>query len=1153
MKNRLNFLVGFIFISLFFVFSFVHTSNADIVINEIAAYEASGFEWVEIYNRGENPVDVSTWKFWEGNTNHALTLKQGNGILNPGDFAVIVQDEKKFLAQYPLITSTVFDSSWGSLSEDGEDIGLKFGAGDNDFVERFTYIATDSFSLERKDPNINDYLESNWVEHMSGNTAGQKNFGVIEEVEVDLPIEEAPQENIAPEARFTVTSSSIYLGSVITFDAKSSGDSDGEVVAYSWSFGDGNQAEGVTIEHTYTATGTFHAELTVIDNLESGSVTSTQIEVKEEAVTEPIQGEDVPIIDVSLATSAPKILLNEFLSDPSEGKEWIEIINVGTTTANLDGFTLSDGVGVIARPTTTLEAGSIFVVELSASKLNNDGDQVILKNSQGETVDSISYGIWDDGYIPDNMVAPAKGNTLARRNDDFEETTTPTKGLENIIIAPLEESESASPQANSDNNPSSVSGSTPLTGIHFSPGDIVINELLSDPGEEQQEFVELYNRTSASILLSLWKIQDGGKSNTFLDGTIAAHGFFVVEKPKGSLNNTGDLVTLHDPSDTVIDSVTYGIWEDGNIVDNASVASDPMSLSRKVDGVDSNNDTLDFVPTLTITAGEPNKIHAPERVDMITEGLAGKIFINEIFPNPTGDDSESEYIELYNSSTSTISLVGWKLGDDTLKRYTIQEKVIGPLSYAVFVRKVTDISLNNTGGDIVKLFEPSGSLVDSVEYEETAIEEQTFARKEDGMFLWTTTKTLGTKNIFASEVTTTSSSDEKEIYFEQKIVGDWSQLQISEIFPSPTKLEGSEFIEIYNDGLEFVDLSGLFLDDGDGGSKPYRIVDGTVIGPKEYKVFSSEETKLSLNNNGDSVRILYNEKDVLEEVLYTNSPESESYIQNEIGDWVWTQTITRGKENKVNTKSATTKSKTAAKKVLGKKIKTPTIVPLEKIREQEKGTLVKTTGTVVVLPEVFGTQYFYIANNLAGVQVYNNKKEFPELFVGDQVEVVGEITEASNEIRLKIANKDDIVLIASNGELSAQDVEVSTIGESFEGAFVQIEGQITEVKASNMYVDDGTSEIKVYFKGGTGIQKEDIVLGSVVRVKGIVSPISGGYQLLPRNKADIVVVSETSEILPSQDVRISKAIDLKKYMSVLLAAVIIFLAGLFVKMKKLKT
>jgi len=100
MKNHVRIFFIFAGLSLFLFFGFAHSDNTDIVINEIGAYESSGNEWVEIFNRGTESVDLIGWKFWENNTNHALTLKQGEDfILEPGEF----DDLKTALAEHGVI------------------------------------------------------------------------------------------------------------------------------------------------------------------------------------------------------------------------------------------------------------------------------------------------------------------------------------------------------------------------------------------------------------------------------------------------------------------------------------------------------------------------------------------------------------------------------------------------------------------------------------------------------------------------------------------------------------------------------------------------------------------------------------------------------------------------------------------------------------------------------------------------------------------------------------------------------------------------------------------------------------------------------------------------------------------------------------------
>ena len=49
------------------------------------------------------------------------------------------------------------------------------------------------------------------------------------------------------------------------------------------------------------------------------------------------------------------------------------------------------------------------------------------------------------------------------------------------------------------------------------------------------------------------------------------------------------------------------------------------------------------------------------------------VYINEILPNPQGDDSLDEWIELFNSNNTDVDLSGWQLQDQkgTITTYTI--------------------------------------------------------------------------------------------------------------------------------------------------------------------------------------------------------------------------------------------------------------------------------------------------------------------------------------------------------------------------------------------------------------------------------------------------------------------------------------------------
>jgi PKD repeat protein len=68
--------------------------------------------------------------------------------------------------------------------------------------------------------------------------------------------------NQAPQAEFSADCTELAC----SFDATGSSDADGELIDFSWQFGDGGSASGQTVEHTFSEEGTFTVTLTVADD-----------------------------------------------------------------------------------------------------------------------------------------------------------------------------------------------------------------------------------------------------------------------------------------------------------------------------------------------------------------------------------------------------------------------------------------------------------------------------------------------------------------------------------------------------------------------------------------------------------------------------------------------------------------------------------------------------------------------------------------------------------------------------------------------------------------------------------------------------------------------------------------------------------------------
>jgi hypothetical protein len=130
----------------------------------------------------------------------------------------------------------------------------------------------------------------------------------------------------------------------------------------------------------------------------------------------------------------------------------------------------------------------------------------------------------------------------------------------------------------------------------------------------------------------------------------------------------------------------------------------------------------------------------------------------------------------------------------------------------------------------------------------------------------------------------------------------------------------------------------------------------------------------------------------------------------------------------------------------------------------------------VVEPGVMSSQYFYIAGS-PGLQMYSYKKDFPELARGDKSENYGR---ARGNIWVKCDVKiADCRRHSSGGKKRVRIYRmllvVADIDEPYEGWLTEsVKGRVTGIKGSYVYLDDGTDEVRLYIRGGSGIDKSAI-------------------------------------------------------------------------------
>lgn len=132
------------------------------------------------------------------------------------------------------------------------------------------------------------------------------------------------------------------------------------------------------------------------------------------------------------------------------------------------------------------------------------------------------------------------------------------------------------------------------------------------------------------------------------------------------------------------------------------------------------------------------------------------------------------------------------------------------------------------------------------------------------------------------------------------------------------------------------------------------------------------------------------------------------------------------------------------------------------------------------------------------------------------VEITGTVSEASGIKRVNIKNSRAVDILATGKSPESVVLDLDNIEETMAGSLVEVSGEITEMKSAFMYVDNGTDEIKVYFKKNTKIDKQKYKEGENVRVVGILEKTKNYWQLWPRSNSDVesLGMAENSALQP---------------------------------------
>ena len=910
-------------------------------------------------------------------------------------------------------------------------------------------------------------------------------------------------------------------------------------------------------------------------------------------------------IKIAGAVAPGEVVINEIAwmgTASSSADEWIEIYNKSASAVDLTGWQMKakDGTPSIDLAG-QIEPGGYFLLErtddnsapgvaadqIYSGDLSNSGEELRLLDSNQVVIDEVLAGSgWSAGDNTTKLTMERKidlswGNSLMAggtpkalngspgdQQDKEEPTTYSTDSVINELMP----------------NPSE---SDDYEWIElYNNGATVVDLANWQIADNSKVFIINATGTFTTII----------EARGFLVIPKVVSGI--------SLNNTGgEGVTLKNPDGVMVSQTSYSesalddyVWarEEGGDYKWSTTATEGQKniITAPVENIGGSSG-----------GGGSGGTSQTEEKKSAGSSFKDKIIITEIMPNPFGiDGGKNEWIEIYNTSTEPVILDDWKIKDN-FSFYIFKNKRVEPKNFLVLGREETGLVLNNEGGEALELIDKNGGLVAKASYKVKAPEGLSFGWCGRS-FEWLDTPTEGAENKcpvendkpaayfevnkyqvvlgemimmdaeesydtdgkiikyiweFSDEV---MASQEKNKIFETNapIIGirflktginkvtlkvvddlggedifkqeievqpdknkpDYENIFINELMPNPKGLDsGNEWIELYNNGSGEVDLIGCSLAMNKG--KTYKITN-LVLPAKGYAVLSDKITKIVLLNSEGDLKLIDPEGKTIREINYSKVLEGWSYARDEEkgNSWEWTNKPTLKEKNII------------AGQVVGSKA--------VRTSSAGDGQAIRIVGKVIVEPGLLGKNIFYIQEEGGrGAQIYSYYKDFPNLAMGDKVEVVGVVGDYQGERRIKTKSRNDIKVL-SNGEMVAPtEVQVEDVGEDNEGAMVKITGQLTEIKGASWWLDDGTGELKVYLKQNANINKGQIEVGDTLEVSGVVSQYQDEYRLLPRYPEDIKVVGKVLGAETEGDKTEKENSDILKYLLAVAVAVILVL------------
>ena len=596
---------------------------------EIAAgyNDAEMFEFVELKNIGSTTVDISQISFTFGITWNAGYASDESYSLAPGDIVVVVSDAAAFAYRYGSGIPIVGVYS-GHLSNSGEKLTLVNRSGQA--ISNVVYSDSGDWpgradgngsTLQIIDPAADPNDPHNWRSSVEyGGTPGADGMlsydaVIINEVLTHTDTSSGDKIELYNTTNYAIDMSGWYLS-----------DSSGDYKKYCIPEGTIITAHGYLV-FTEEDFGMSPYALTTFSG-------NGDAKTEDSGATLHLEGSTFRKIALDYTVTANTTLTFEFYCTTTGSIQGIGIDNDDTASAS-SFFKLAGTTNWGIQTYRTGTTGSWVTVNISLGSLAGSMAYLVFGNYGSSSTDCLfrNVKLVETGGATTTIDFSKYFAFDAHQGDDAWLLTTDSSGnlqyfADHVDFGAAKNGVSFGRWPNGENDSVLYPMSSQTFGsANYGPAtsDVVISEVFYSPGNNNYEFIEIYNTTTSAIDLSHWKL-GGAVTFDFSTGsvtTLGAHQTLVIVENidafhsrfgtsptiagqyTGNLDDGGETLTLYSYDTPPADDPTFypAIVEDQVKYDNASpwpVISDGQSLSLQRVAVDTwGNDATNW------TAGTP--------------------------------------------------------------------------------------------------------------------------------------------------------------------------------------------------------------------------------------------------------------------------------------------------------------------------------------------------------------------------------------------------------------------------------------------------------------------------------------------------------------------------------------------------------------------